>query len=85
MSSTVLKHIKAKDIPESWKKNLEAEDPEETFNITIEPERESEEKDSGKPEKGKWAKVAEKMAKEAFLKGRSEEVINLGREFRDNF
>lgn len=85
MLTTVLKHIKAKEIPESWRKNLKAGDPEETFNITIEPDGESKQKDSGKPERGKWAKVAEKMSKEAFLEGRSEEVIKLGREFRDNF
>ena len=38
-----------------------------------------------KTKKSKWAEVAERISKEAPLRGASEEFLKFSREFRDNF
>lgn len=80
MPITVLENIRGKELPKSWRETLKVK-PEETLKITIE----SKSKKEGKaPKKGKWAKFADKVAKEACLKGCSQEVVKLGKEFREN-
>ncbi|MBF0508325.1 MAG: hypothetical protein HQK57_05290 [Deltaproteobacteria bacterium] len=53
--------------------------------IQVEPEQKTEEPGELVETKGKWAKVAERFRAEDNLKGISEEVNKLFREFRDNF
>lgn len=79
MSTTILEHIKGSEFPDSWKKKLEAK-PDQTFTVTIKPDQED-----TTPIKSRWAQVAERISKENYLKGRSEEVVKHVREFRNNF
>ena len=79
MLKTILEHVRSNELPETWKKKLEAT-PNQTFTITIEPETAE-----AKPVKGKWARVAGEMAEENILAGTSEEAINNSRDFRTNF
>ncbi len=77
MPTTVLENIRGDQLLDALKKLNP--DPNQTFRVTLE----SEEKPA--PVKGKWAKVAERMSKENYLNGCSEEVIQSVREFRNNF
>lgn len=79
----VLNQIKGKDIPYPLKKYIK-HDPDKTYKITLEVESVKKEK-GGKVEKGKWAKMAEKMAKENCLDGMSEQFLKASRQFRSNF
>lgn len=79
MPKTILEHVRGSDLPETWKRKLEAT-ANQTFTITIEPEI-----GEATPVKGKWARVAEEMAEENLLAGVSEEVIKDSQDFRKNF
>jgi hypothetical protein len=79
MPKTILEHVRSSELPDTWKRKLEAT-PNQTFTITIEPEIAD-----VKPVKGKWARVAEEMAKENILAGVSEETIKNSQDFRTNF
>jgi hypothetical protein len=81
MPITVMENIRGKELPKSWRETLKVK-PEEIFKITIESNKEKESKAS---KKRKWAKVAEKMAKENCLDGMSEELLSKTKEFRKGF
>ncbi|MBF0526949.1 MAG: hypothetical protein HQK56_17830 [Deltaproteobacteria bacterium] len=49
------------------------------------PEQKTETSGEVAEKKGRWAKVVERLSQEDSLKGMSEEVNRLSREFRDDF
>ncbi|MBF0551098.1 MAG: hypothetical protein HQK60_11250 [Deltaproteobacteria bacterium] len=63
--------------------------PDTPIRVIIEanemPEQKNEASDEATEKKGRWAKAIERLSQEDSLKGLSEEVNKLAREFRDNF
>lgn len=82
MSVTILTNVKGKELPEAWLEKIDGK-PDQVFKIIIDSGDVS---SKGKiPQKGKWAKAAERLRGEGLLEGKSDEANKLMREFRDHF
>ena len=75
---------KIKDFPDKIRQlNIS---PETIVRVIIDVQAdENSEKESNESKKSKWAMAAERISKEAPLRGASEDLIKLSRDFRDNF
>ncbi|MBF0552908.1 MAG: hypothetical protein HQK60_20525 [Deltaproteobacteria bacterium] len=58
---------------------------EDTKETQMEPEQKAEETGEPAEKKGKWAQVAERFRREGNLRGKSEKLNKLIREFKDGF
>ena len=77
MPILVFSHVKGGELPVSW-----GVSPDSECKVTVEVRQPKQ----SQPEKGKWARVAERMAKENYLDGElGERVEKNVRQFRDNF
>ena len=60
--------------------------PKASIRVIIDlQEAEDSEKDGKGPEKSKWAAAAKRISKEAPLRGASDDLLKLSRDFRENF
>ncbi len=75
---------KVKDLPDKIRQlNIS---PETIIRVIIDVQAAEDSERKGKePEKSKWAMAVERISKEAPLRGASEDLIKLSRDFRDNF
>lgn len=84
MPTTVLEHVKGEDLKETLEKRISVE-ADSVYTITVNLIKEEKKDNVPTAQKGKWAKIAERIEKESYLKGYSEEVVKDIRKFRDNF
>lgn len=89
MPTAVLKRIKGDKLADFFKRKVE---PDSIYTIKFDLIKIKEEATKEKPQqnisqakKGKWAEIVERVERESPLKGKSEEVVKLVRQFRDNF
>lgn len=95
MPTTVLKHIKGNKLADFLKRKINVEPDciytikfdliKETPPIKEEVIKETPQQDISQVKKGKWAKIAERIENESYLKGFSEEVVKDIQEFKNSF
>lgn len=82
LPKNVLKNIKGNEIPKKWSSNLHLDSNQDyELTIIVKPMRE----EKKKIQQGRWAKVAERASNDNRLGGISEEVLGIGKGFRESF